>query len=116
MNTVFKRVPSVSQSLSSTHQLNTKRPLLFSPQNRVSISSTQTPSVQHISSTEAPKILSSKKPHLFQHPKSLSFTPKTPQFNTKKILVQHSLQFHTKNPSVQRQNPLSSIHLFSSLI
>ena len=43
----------------------------------------------------------------FQNPKSLSSTPKTLQFNTKihqfQIInpsVQHTPQFHTKNPAV----------------
>ena len=58
---------------------------------RVPLSSTQTPSVQHISSTFGPLLFSPKNPSV----------PKTPQFNT-------TPQFHTKKPSVQHQNPLSS--------
>ena len=50
--------------------------------NRVSFSSTQTPSVQHTD-------------HIFS-------VPKTPQFNTKRPLVKH------QNPSVPNQKPLSS--------
>ena len=46
----------------------------------------------------------------FEHPKSLSLTPKTPQFNTKNLSVQHQKllsstpktpHFNTKNPSVR---------------
>ena len=66
--------------------------------NRVPLSSTQTPSVQHISSTQkghsfsAPKIpqFHTKNPSV-PHQKTLSSTPplsstpKTPQFHTKKL-------------------------------
>ena len=55
-------------------------------------SSTQTPSVQHIGSTQWPNVFSPKTPQFHtslsstipsvQHPKSLSLTPKTPQFHT----------------------------------
>ena len=57
----------------------------------VPLSSTP-PSVQHISSTQ--------KGHSFSAPKSLSSTPKTPQFNT--------------NPSVPHQKTLSSTPLSST--
>ena len=49
----------------------------------------------------------------FQPPKSLSSTPKTPQFNTtpsvphqKPLSSTHSPQFHTKNPSVPHKKAL----------
>ena len=44
----------------------------------------------------------------FQHPKSLSSTPKSPHFHTK------TPQFNTKTPSVQHQKSLSSIPLSST--
>ena len=37
----------------------------------------------------------------FQHPKSLSSTPKTPQFHLLLSSTPKAPQFHTKNPSVQ---------------
>ena len=70
----------------------------------------QTPSAQHINSTQkghsfaAPKIpqfntpLSSTHPSV-PHPNPLSFTHSP---------VPHTPQFHTKNPSVPHQRPLSS--------
>ena len=74
------------------------------PRRGVPLSSTP-PSVQHISSTQ--KGLS------FSAHKSLSSTPKTPQFNTnpsvphpKPLSSTQTPQFHTKNPSVPP--PLSS--------
>ena len=107
---------------------------------RVPLSSTQTPSVQHISSTpKTPqfntipsvplqKPLSSTPKTLSSTP--LSSTPKTPQFNTipsvplqKPLSSTHPLsstpknpqfhppQFHTKNPSVPHQKTLSSTPL-----
>ena len=47
----------------------------------------------------------------FKHPKSLSSTPKPPQFHTKNQSVKHTRQFHTNNSSVQHQKPLSSTPL-----
>ena len=58
-------------------------------------------------------------PHIranpFQPPKSLSSTPKTPQFNTspsvplqKSLTSTHPPQFNNKNPSVPLQKSLSS--------
>ena len=45
----------------------------------------------------------------FQHPKSLSSTLKTPQFNTKNPLVNTKIpRFYTENPSVPHKKPLSS--------
>ena len=43
----------------------------------------------------------------FQPPKSLSSTPKNPQFHTKTHQF-HPPQFHTKDPSVPHHKPLSS--------
>ena len=63
---------------------------------RVLLSSTQTPSVQHNSSTQAPHLFSTQNSSV-QHQKPLSLTPKTPLF-------------HAKNPSVQHLKPLSSTH------
>ena len=77
----------------------------------VPLSSTQTPSVQHIGSIRRPNFFSTQNPSGQYHkpvsstPKSLSFIPKTPQFNK-------------KPPSVKHQKPLSSTpkptHLNSS--
>ena len=58
---------------------------------RVPLSSTQTPLVQHIGSTHGPNLFGSLNPSV-QHNKSLSSTPKTPQFNT-------LLSITPKNPS-----------------
>ena len=65
----------------------------------VPLSSTQTPSVQHIGSTQRPHLFSTQNPSVL-HQKPLSSTPKPPQFHTKNSSVPHTAQFHTKNPSV----------------
>ena len=57
---------------------------------RVPLSSTQTPSVQHISSTFGPHLFSPKNPSV-PHQKPLSSTP---------------TQFNTKNPSVPHKKAL----------
>ena len=49
--------------------------------SRIPFSSTQTPSVQHISSTQWPHLFSIQNPSV-QHQKALSSTSKTAQFNT----------------------------------
>ena len=80
--------PSVQHkkaSIQHTRQFN----IWQTDKNRYCSPQFDTPSVQHISSTQ--------KDHSFLAPKSLSSTPKTPQFNT--------------TPSVPLQKPLSSTHL-----
>ena len=104
-------------------------PLQFHVSIWVPLSSTQTPSVQHIGSTQRPHLFStpnSSVPHqeplcstspLFPHEQLLCSTPKTPQFHTKNPSIQHTSQFHTKNPQFNTKNPsvphqklLSSTH------
>ena len=75
---------------------------------RVPLSSTQTPSVQHIGSTQGPHLFITQTPSV-QHQKPLSSTsssvpPQKPLSSTVK-----TPQFHNKNPSVPHQKPLSSI-------
>ena len=67
---------------------------------RVPLSSTQTSSVQHISSTQGPHIFRTQNPSV-QHqkplsstPKSLSSTPKTSQFNPKTPSLPHLIYLH----------------------
>ena len=77
-------------------------------ENRVPLSSTQTPSVPHIGSTKGPHLLSTQNPSVpppqfhtknssvqgtssVLHQKPLSSTPKPPQFHTKSPSVPHRL-------------------------
>ena len=76
---------------------------------RVPLSSTQTPSVQQISSIQGPHLFGSQNPSV-QHQKplsstlkSLSSTLKTPKFSTP--LISHQKPLISSNPSVQHQNP-----------
>ena len=94
----------------------------FLIEKRVPLSSTQTPSVQHISSTFGPHLFSPKNPSV-PHQKPVSST-QPPQFHTENPSVQHqnslsstpkTPQFHTKKPSVPHQKTPSSTPL-SSLI
>ena len=71
---------------------------------RVPLSSTQIPSVQHISSTQGPHLFRPKNPPV-SHQKLLSSTHPPPQFNTSP--TPKIPQFHTENPSVPHQNVLN---------
>ena len=73
---------------------------------RVPVSSTHTPSVQQIGSTQGPPLFSTQIPQfnnkITQFHPPLSSTPKAPSSRPK------PLQFLIKNPSVPHQKPLSS--------
>ena len=70
----------------------------------VPLSSTQTPSVQHISSTFGPHLFSPKNPSV-PHQKPLSST-QTPQFHTKKPSVPPPLSSTPKNPQFHTKKAL----------